>query len=106
MAKLTVEGFPTVEIAAPKRLVLAIEQDASEDVLHAGGGNGRGTTCQVERIAGEPQQTTEAERNKLAERNLTGGRRPCQTMCDPDMTVRALRRLAGSGRPDPGRTPL
>jgi hypothetical protein len=26
-------------------------------------------------------------------------------LCDHDMTVRAISRLEGSGRPDPGRTP-
>ena len=106
MAKLTVEGFPAVEIVEPKRLVLAIEQDAGVDILHACGGNARCTTCRVEFIAGEPRQMTEAERNKLAERNLTGVRLSCQIMCDHDMTVRAISRLTGSGRPDPGQTPL
>ena len=35
MPKLTVEGFPIVDVEANKRLVLAIEQDAKVDVLHA-----------------------------------------------------------------------
>jgi hypothetical protein len=43
-----------------KRLVLAIEQDAHVDVLHACGGNARCTTCRVEYIAGEPTVTTVA----------------------------------------------
>ena len=54
MPKLTVEGFPTVEVEDGKRLVLAIEQDAHVDVLHACGGNARCTTCRVEFIEGEP----------------------------------------------------
>jgi hypothetical protein len=29
----------------------------------------------------------------------------CQILCDHDMTVRAISRLAGSGRPDPGPAP-
>ena len=29
----------------------------------------------------------------------------CQIVCDHDMTVRAISRLEGSGRPDPGKTP-
>jgi hypothetical protein len=29
----------------------------------------------------------------------------CQILCDHDMTVRAISRLAGSGRPDPGGKP-
>jgi len=29
----------------------------------------------------------------------------CQILCDHDMAVRAISRLEGSGRPDPGKTP-
>ena len=54
MPRLTVEGFEPVDVADGKRLVLAIEQDAKVDVLHACGGNARCTTCRVEFIAGEP----------------------------------------------------
>ena len=50
MPKLTVEGFPTVDVETGKRLVLAIEQDAGVDILHACGGNARCTTCRVEFI--------------------------------------------------------
>ena len=105
MPKLTVEGFPTVEVETGKRLVLAIEQDAHVDVLHACGGNARCTTCRVEFIDGEPSQMTEAEVNKLRERGLTGVRLSCQILCDHDMTVRAISRLEGSGRPDAGGKP-
>jgi ferredoxin len=105
MPKLTVEGFPTVELEAGKRLVLAIEQDARVDVLHACGGNARCTTCRVEFIAGEPERMTVAEQTVLAARNVTGARLSCQIICDHDMTVRAISRLQGSGRPDPGPTP-
>jgi ferredoxin len=105
MPKLTVEGFDTVEVEAGKRLVLAIEQDARVDVLHACGGNARCTTCRVEFVAGEPERMTVAERNVLAAKNATGVRLSCQITCDRDMTVRAVSRLTGSGRPDPGPTP-
>ncbi len=105
MPKLTVEGFKTVDVEDGKRLVLAIEQDAGVDILHACGGNARCTTCRVEFVNGEPQQTTHAEKTRLAERSLTGIRLSCQIVCDHDMTVRAISRLEGSGRPDPGRTP-
>jgi len=88
-----------------KRLVLAIEEDARVDVLHACGGNARCTTCRVEFIEGEPSRMTEAEAAKLLERGLTGVRLSCQILCDHDMTVRAISRLEGSGRSDPGRTP-
>ncbi len=106
MPKLTVEGFPTVEVEAGKRLVLAIEQDAHVDVLHACGGNARCTTCRVEFIDGEPTKWTAAERQVLAARSVSGVRLSCQIQCDHDMTVRAVSRLEGSGRPDPGATPL
>jgi len=106
MPKLTVEGFPTVEVESGKRLVLAIEQDAHVDVLHACGGNARCTTCRVEFIEGEPARWTVAERQVLAAKGATGVRLSCQMVCDHDMTVRAVSRLTGSGRPDPGPTPL
>lgn len=105
MPKLTVEGFAPVDVEDGKRLVLAIEQDAGVDVLHACGGNARCTTCRVEFVAGEPARMTVAEKTKLEEKGLSGVRLSCQIQCTQDMTVRAISRLAGSGRPDPGRTP-
>ena len=105
MPTLTVEGFDPVDVEDGKRLVLAIEQDARVDVLHACGGNARCTTCRVEFIAGEPETMTVAERNVLAAKGATGVRLSCQIVCDHDMTVRAVSRLTGSGRPDPGPTP-
>jgi ferredoxin len=107
MPKLTVEGFKTVDVEDGKRLVLAIEQDAGVDILHACGGNARCTTCRVEFVSGEPQQMTQAERGKREEKGLTDThiRLSCQIVCDHDMTVRAISRLEGSGRPDPGKTP-
>jgi ferredoxin len=105
MAKLTVEGYGTVEVRDGKRLVLAIEQDAGVDVLHACGGNARCTTCRVEFIAGEPTTMTEAERQVLEAKGVTNARLSCQILCDHDMTVRAISRLEGSGRVDPGGPP-
>jgi ferredoxin len=105
MPQLTVEGYGTFEIQHDKRLVLAIEQDAEVDILHACGGNARCTTCRVEFIDGEPETMTVAERNVLAAKGVTGVRLSCQIRCDHDMTVRAISRLEGSGRPDPGSTP-
>jgi ferredoxin len=102
---LTVEGFQPVEVPTGKRLVLAIEQDAHVDVLHACGGNARCTTCRVEFIAGEPDTMTVAERNVLSARGVTGVRLSCQILCNHDMSVRAISRLTGSGRPDSGPTP-
>ncbi len=102
MPQLTVEGFGTVEVENGKRLVLAIEQDAKVDILHACGGNARCTTCRVEFIDGEPSQMTAAEQRVLAAKGVTGVRLSCQILCDHDMTVRAISRLEGCGRPDPG----
>ena len=105
MPKLTVEGFATVDVDQGKRLVNAIEQDAGVDILHACGGNARCTTCRVEFVSGEPSRMTRAEQVRMTEKGLTGVRLSCQIVCDHDMTVRAISRFAGSGRPDPGRTP-
>jgi ferredoxin len=106
MPKLTVEGFDPVDIESGKRLVLAIEEDVHVDILHACGGNARCTTCRVEFIEGEPPAMTFAEKHVLAARGVIGARLSCQMTCDHDMTVRAISRLEGSGRPDPGPTPL
>ena len=48
---------------------------------------------------------TEAEKQVLAARGLTGVRLSCQIVCDHDMAVRAISRLAGSGRKDVGTRP-
>ena len=105
MPKLTVEEFGTVDVPEGKRLVLALEEDARVDQLHACGGNARCTTCRVQFISGEPERMTVAEKTVLAAKGLTGVRLSCQILCDHDMTVRAISRLAGSGRPDPGSKP-
>ena len=106
MPKLTVEGYGTVEVEEGKRLVLALEQDAGVDQLHACGGNARCTTCRVEFVAGEPERMTAAEKHALNARGVSGARLSCQIVCDHDMSVRAISRLEGSGRPDAGPTPL
>ena len=105
MPKLTVEGVGEFEVPQGKRLVLALEDEAHIDQLHACGGNARCTTCRVEFVAGEPPQMTAAEKNVLAARGLSGVRLSCQILCDHDMTVRAISRLAGSGRKDAGSRP-
>jgi ferredoxin len=105
MPKLTVEGAGEFEVPQGKRLVLALEDEAKIDQLHACGGNARCTTCRVEFVAGEPGTMTVAERDVLAARGLTGVRLSCQILCDHDMSVRAISRLAGSGRVDAGKRP-
>jgi ferredoxin len=105
MPKLTVEGAGEFEVPQGKRLVLALEDEAKIDQLHACGGNARCTTCRVEFVAGEPAKMTAAEKSVLAARGLAGVRLSCQMLCDHDMTVRAISRLAGSGRIDAGGRP-
>ena len=105
MTTLTVEGAGSVQVASGKRLVNALTDDAKVDQLHACGGNARCTTCRVEFVAGEPDQITKAEKALLAARGITGPRLSCQIVCDHDMTVRIISRLAGSGRADAGGRP-
>ena len=105
MPKLTVEGFGEFEVAAGKRLVLALTDDARVDQLHACGGNARCTTCRVEVLAGEPDQMTVAEKTLLAAKGLSGVRLSCQMVCDHDLSVRCISRVEGSGRPGPGNVP-
>ena len=108
MPKLTVDGAGTFDVPANKRLVLALEEDCGIDQLHACGGVARCTTCRVEFIQGEPAEMTLAEREVLQARGLAGKpglRLSCQIYCKADMEVRAISRLSGSGRADPGPTP-
>ena len=105
MPNLTVEDVGQFEVTEGKRLVLALEQDAKIDQLHACGGQARCTTCRVEFLDGEPDRMTVAERDVLAARGLSGIRLSCQILCTQDMRVRAISRLAGSGRKDAGHTP-
>ncbi|MEO7192470.1 MAG: 2Fe-2S iron-sulfur cluster-binding protein [Vicinamibacterales bacterium] len=105
MPTLTVENVGTFQVPDQKRLVLALEEDAAIDQLHACGGRARCTTCRVEFVTGEPERMTVAERNVLAAKGLSGVRLSCQILCDHDMTVRAISRLEGSGRADAGSKP-
>lgn len=107
MAKLTVDGR-TIDVPDDKRLVLALTDEANVDQLHACGGQARCTTCRVRFVSGEPARMTEAEKSVLSARGLqdqAGLRLSCQILCDHDMSVQVISRLAGSGRPDPGRRP-
>ena len=105
MPKLTVQGVGEFDVPSGKRLVLALEDEAHIDQLHACGGNARCTTCRVHFLAGEPDKMTAAEKQVLAARGLSGVRLSCQINCDHDMTVEAISRLAGSGRKDVGSRP-
>ena len=72
MPKLTVENVGAFDVPEGKRLCSALEENAKVDQLHACGGNARCTTCRVEFTAGEPDKMTEAEKNLLAARGLSG----------------------------------
>ena len=108
MPKLTVEGYAPVEVEHGKRMVLALEEDVKIDQLHACGGNARCTTCRVQFVEGEPATMTEAEKAVMKDRGLDkmpGVRLSCQILCDHDMSVSAISRMAGSGRSTPGSRP-
>jgi ferredoxin len=105
MPRITVENVGSFEVPAGKRLVLALEDEAKVDQLHACGGNARCTTCRVEFISGEPESMTKAEKDVLAARGISGVRLSCQIACDHDMAVKIISRLAGSGRANVGNRP-
>ena len=108
MPKLTVDGLGEFEVPQNKRLVLALEDEAHIDQLHACGGNARCTTCRVQFISGEPERMTEAEKSVLAARGLLGTaglRLSCQILCEHDMALSAISRVAGSGRASAGNRP-
>lgn len=105
MPRLTVEGVGEFEVPAGKRLVLALTDEAGIDQLHSCGGSAKCTTCKVEFIAGEPGKMAAAEKAVLEARGLSDVRLSCQMTCEHDMAVRAISRLAGSGKADCGSRP-
>ena len=108
MPKLTVDQVGTFDVPEGKRLVNALSDEAKIDQLHACGGFARCTTCRVQFISGEPSKMTAAEKEVLTARGLMnhdGLRLSCQITCDHDMAVKAISRLAGSGRVDAGKRP-
>lgn len=104
MPKLNVQGVGEFDVAAGKRLVKALVEEAATDQLHACGGHARCTTCRVKFVEGEPDKITEAEKETLRVREVTdpGVRLGCQIACESDMTVELISRLEGSGRADQG----
>lgn len=109
MPQLTVDGVGTFEVPLNKRLVLALEDEAKIDPMHACGGNARCTTCRVEIMSGEPVRMTQAEKDVLAARGLAGTpglRLSCQVLCEQDMSVKAISRLSTTpNRVDAGKRP-
>lgn len=105
MPTIDVEGIGAFEVEAGKRLVLALVDEANVDQLHACGGNGKCTTCQVEILGGDAGEMNSLEEETLTARELTGVRLSCQVLCNNDLHVRVLKRLEGSGRADAGNRP-
>ena len=86
MPKLTIDG-KTVDVPNGKRLVLAIEESGKR-IGHRCGGYAHCTTCRVEFLEGEPNTMTEAEFDRLQEKDLFGSARlSCQILCSHDMSV-------------------
>ncbi len=108
MPKLTVEGGPSVEVPQDKRIVLALEDEAGLDQLHACGGKGKCTTCRVTIVEGRTSPMTGQEQETLTARELIGEaglRLSCQMTMVADLTVKAESRLEGSDRNDVGPRP-
>ena len=106
MPKLEVEGAGTYDVEGGKRLVLAIEEDAGVDIMHACGSYARCATCRVEFLEGEPGDMTGAEMMFLGMRDLLGeARLSCQIYCEEDMKVRVSMTVSGTGARDPGHPP-
>jgi len=100
MPQLTIEGGPTLDVAAGTKLTLAIE-DAGIPILHRCGGNSRCTTCRVLIVAGDAGEMPEIERERLArEAELEPGiRLSCQVRVESDLTVRVLQTTESTGMP-------
>ena len=108
MPKLTVEGRGSFEVPAGKRLVLALEDEAGLDQLHACGGNAKCTTCRVTVVEGAASPMTAAERDVLRARELSdepGIRLSCQMTMEGDLAVKAESLLSRSDRKDAGKRP-
>lgn len=101
MATLNIEGIGSFEVPDGKRLVNAL-REVGTDQLHACGGKARCTTCRVEFLEGEPTRMTQAEKEILEARGVTGARLSCQIECQGTMSVRLISRFEGSGRKDSG----
>ena len=106
MLELEVEGAGTFEVEIGKRMVLAIEEDAKVDIMHACGSYAKCATCQVEFLEGEPEEMTQAEMVLLEMRDLLEKvRLSCQIYCEEDMKVRVLQTVSGTGANDAGAKP-
>ncbi len=86
MPKVTVKD-KTFEVETGERLVLALERNGIP-LGHRCGGQARCTTCRVQFVSGEPDNMTQAEYERLFERELLGkARLSCQIEVTHDMSV-------------------
>ncbi len=92
MPKLTINGN-TQEFEAGTRLSNAIES-MGINIGHRCGGQGRCTTCRVEIISGEPETMTQAEYDKLVEKEMFGSARlSCQMTLEQDTELAVVMTL-------------
>ena len=64
------------------------------------------TTCRLQFEVGEPSRITEAERERLTERELLGqARLSCQISCEGEVVVKPLMTVSTSGTDSPGARP-
>lgn len=88
-----------------QRLVLAIKS-LGVNIGHRCGGNAKCTTCRVSFMSGEPSTMTQAEYQKLKEKELLGQfRLSCQIMCNQDMELNAPMVLENQTWTDTGPQP-
>ena len=99
MPKLKVENLGEFDVPEGKRLVLALEDEAKVDQLHACGGNARCTTCRVEILEGQPGEMADLERNRLAmEAELADNvRLSCQIRVNSDLKVHVINQVSVRG---------
>ena len=92
MPKLTIDGN-TQEFEAGTRLSNAIES-MGINIGHRCGGQGRCTTCRVEISSGEPDTMTQAEYDKLVEKEFFGSARlSCQMTLEQDTELSVVMTL-------------
>lgn len=108
MPKLTIDGVGTFDVENDKRVVLALEDEAGIDQLHACGGLAKCTTCRIFVVEGLASPMTGAEHAVLRAKGMEGEpglRLSCQMTMIADLSLRAESRLEGSGRKDAGKRP-
>ena len=103
MAHVNVDD-KSFEVSDGVRLVLALE-DNGIDILHRCGGNAACTTCRVTFSEGEPESMTEAERELIEKRDLSGKRLSCQVLTAGTMTVEPELLVSTSEVDGPGDRP-